>query len=300
MTTHGTRWKHIVPRVTSLSSCDFNTLYHHFIHHSLSLLPLPFFPLFDIPLSKCHLPPTTHNQPNMSPPTPSVSIHLSTTTTTTPPLLPRITTNQTTLPSFSPTHPILRFSFPTVASQASHHRAFALLRTTKDKASFMAHYFDSYDGVISIPKVPARWDTSGDEEIAKRLWDEAMPPATHDDERLARLLYSDALPPPTLGDRELTRRLQEETPLPVTSRDEDIARMLQQNSLLPPATHTARDEALARRMQENTHRENGMERDFGRMTFADRRRRTEEQHGRRQLEQQKELRQPEQHGRRQP
>jgi hypothetical protein len=122
-----------------------------------------------------HLPahkpqPTTHNpQPtthNMPPPPSTVPLRLPSTIspqampTQAPPQTARITTNPESLRTFDVSAPILRFEFPDPASQAAFHRSFALTKTNADKAKFMARWFDNYDGQVSIPKVPARWDTS--------------------------------------------------------------------------------------------------------------------------------------------
>jgi len=219
------------------------------------------------------------NHPNT--PSGSVPLRMPPDALTTLPPQPtaRITTNPEALRTFHTSLPILRFDFPDAASQASFHRAFALLKTSKDKAAFMQRFFDNYDGQVSIPKVPARWDTSNDEAMARQLHDDAPPPPTDEDEHLARMLQDDAPPPPTDGDGELARMLQEDAPPPPTHGDFELARRLQGETPLPG---TRRDEEMARRMQEELNRSNNARRpdrtrdldeDFGRLTFADQRRR---------------------------
>lgn len=164
------------------------------------------------------------------------------------PTTPKTTTTLHSLTTFDPIAPILRFSFPTAASQASFHHAFALIRTNADKASFLSRFTDNFDAQVIIRQSPARWDTSNDEALARELWDSAAAPPTEGDENLARVLWEDAIPdtsddilraqrlaedamsPPTHGDAEVAALSQRETPLPDVSRDEDIARMLQEGA----------------------------------------------------------------------
>jgi hypothetical protein len=87
------------------------------------------------------------------------------------PLAPgRITTSAASLPSWDTTLPILRFDFPNAQTQATFHRAFAQIRSEKDKAAFMMRFFENYDGQVLIPR-RVIMDTSRDEALAKRVQD---------------------------------------------------------------------------------------------------------------------------------
>jgi hypothetical protein len=201
----------------------------------------------------------------------SLPVPLSTTSTpSSTPLSRRITRAPESLREFDTSRPILRFDFPDAATQSSFHRAFALLRTKKDKAAVMQRFFDNYDGVVSIPKVPARWDTSGDMDLARKLQAETPLPDTRNDILLAQHLMDDESPPPTVGDAELARQLQGESSLPVTNRDVQLARHLQEETPLlvtdqdegstrvlqqeNPQPNTRQDEDIARHLQsDNSH-----------------------------------------------
>ncbi|KAF2022858.1 hypothetical protein EK21DRAFT_95389 [Setomelanomma holmii] len=179
----------------------------------------------------------------------------------------KITTNPEALRHFDTTHTILRFGFPDAASQAAFHRTFALLNTEKEKAAFMQRFFANYDGVVAVPKVPTRWDTSGDEGLAIDLQAETPLPDTSNDVVLAQQLMQYMPPPGTDGDEEIARRLQGEMtvavtdgdaevvrqllgdmPRPVTARHAELARLLQQQTSVP-ITH--QDAAIARQLQSN-------------------------------------------------
>jgi hypothetical protein len=165
----------------------------------------------------------------------------------------------------------------------------------------MQRFFDNYGGQVSIPKVPAPYDTSNDEALAKTFMDEALPPPTDGDEEIARILHNDAPPPATDNDVQLARILEGESPLPDTGRDADMARFLQnetplsnthhdahlarflQDNGLQPATHG--DEAMARTLQEDIDRGHtgaaqprrsdrrvGLQEDFERLSYAEQRR----------------------------
>jgi hypothetical protein len=127
----------------------------------------------------------------------------------------------------------------------------------------MQRFFDNYDRVVSIPKVPARWDTSGDVDLAQKLQAETPLPDTSNDMLLAQHLMDDASPPPTVGDAELARQLQGESSLPATNgdvqqenpqanmrQDEDIARHLQFDN----SHNTSRDQNTDWRPRSNTER----------------------------------------------
>lgn len=79
-----------------------------------------------------------------------------------------ITSSPRALQNFDLIAPILRFDFPTPVAQATFHRAVLQVRNEKDKAAFMQHFFDNYDGQVSIPR-RVIMDTSQDEEVARRL-----------------------------------------------------------------------------------------------------------------------------------
>lgn len=230
---------------------------------------------------------------------PSVPINPTTPTRLIPPT-PHITTNPSTLRTFNTSLPIHRFDFPDAATQAAFHRSFALLRTEKDKADFMQRFFDNYDGQVSIPKRPARYDTSNDEALAKKMMDGEREGMVDSDGELARAMQEETPLPDTQGDGDLARALQSETPLPDTQRDVQLAQALQNEHPLPdtqndahlaqtfqdgiPRPVTQDDEAMARMLQEEMDhghetqpqrpdRREGMHEDFGRMTFAEQRRR---------------------------
>ncbi|CAI9628873.1 unnamed protein product [Alternaria burnsii] len=80
----------------------------------------------------------------------------------------RITSSAQILPNWDTTRPILRFDFPTAQDQEAFHRAFLQVRSEKDKATFMARFFDNYDSQVSIPRRVVM-DTSRDEQVAKEV-----------------------------------------------------------------------------------------------------------------------------------
>jgi hypothetical protein len=150
---------------------------------------------------------------------------------------PRITINPETLRTFNTNQTIHRFDFPDVALQAAFHRSFALLHT-----QFMQHFYDKYDGQVSIPKVPARCDTSNDEVLAKTLTEEEKMVEMEENKVNARILEADATPPVSNNDFELARVMQEETPLPDMGRDAQMAQTLQNEIPFP---NTYRDADIA-------------------------------------------------------
>ncbi|KAF2826795.1 hypothetical protein CC86DRAFT_406048 [Ophiobolus disseminans] len=185
---------------------------------------------------------------------------------------PRITTKAENLLTFDPTSPILRFNFPNAATQASFHRAFALLLTTRNKAAFLSRFAENFDAQVNIPKKPVRWDTSGDEELAKELWDGAEMDVGNDGE-LAQRLQGETQLPDTRNDEGLARELWNGAETD-TSRDEHFARMMQEQ--MRPDTEGDAD--VARRMAEDMNprdRTRELDEDFGRLTFAERRRRAD-------------------------
>ncbi len=99
----------------------------------------------------------------------------------------RISSSPRTLTTWDTSLPILRFDFAIPAAQATFHRAFLQVRSEKDKATFMTRFFDNYDGQVSIPR-RVFMDMSRDEEVARRLFEDAPPPPTHADEEVARRL----------------------------------------------------------------------------------------------------------------
>lgn len=113
----------------------------------------------------------------------------------------------------------------------------------------MQHYFDNYDGVVSIPKVPDRYDTSGDADITTKLQDETPLSllSTDGDEGLARKSEQEGRPE-TDGDAEIARRLEAESRLQ-TDRDAELARQLAAQAQRPS---TNRDAETARRLQSET------------------------------------------------
>jgi hypothetical protein len=198
-----------------------------------------------------HLPTTTGNMSTRIPPQ---SLLLTPNPQTPVPILTtlllhggRITQNPHDLLTFDPSRPILRFTFPSAASQASFHRAFALLRSEAEKTAFMQRWFECYDGVVEVPHVQERWDTKGDEALAQKLQEEAPPPPTHDDEIVARALQESYSRLVTVNDEEMARGMQERY-ASVTQNDAHVARGLQSRYNVPvPSTHA--DEAFARSLQ---------------------------------------------------
>jgi hypothetical protein len=151
---------------------------------------------------------------------------------------------------------MLRFDFLTPGAQATFHRAFAQVRTEKDKADFMARFFDNYDGQVQIPR-RLIMDTSRDEAMAREVQG-ALPPMldTARDEAIAREVQR-GLPPmlDTARDAEMVRRLQGNTP---GERDELMARRMQRQSARDDARRrnaALNDEAIARRMQQEMQQE---------------------------------------------
>jgi hypothetical protein len=166
----------------------------------------------------------------------------------------RITRSPNTLRHWDTARPILRFDFQTPQEQATFHRAFAQIRTEKDKADFISRFYANYDGQVQIPR-RVIMDTSRDEEVAREVQERmSMIMETESDEEVAREVQ-EVLPPilDTGLDWEMARRLQQRIPLPCTDRDEDIARRLQER--LSGGDDARRrnaalnDEAIARRMQ---------------------------------------------------
>ena len=80
----------------------------------------------------------------------------------------RITSSAQILPNWDTSRPILRFDFPNAQAQEAFHRAFLQVRSEKDKAAFMARFFENYDGQVSIPRRVVM-DTSRDEQVAKEV-----------------------------------------------------------------------------------------------------------------------------------
>jgi hypothetical protein len=80
----------------------------------------------------------------------------------------RITSSAQILPNWDTSRPILRFDFPNAQAQEAFHRAFLQVRSEKDKAAFMARFFENYDGQVSIPRRVAM-DTSRDEQVAREV-----------------------------------------------------------------------------------------------------------------------------------
>ncbi|KAG9193652.1 hypothetical protein G6011_03687 [Alternaria panax] len=135
-----------------------------------------------------------HNPPQPTNPSPSLTTG-------------RITSSAKILPSWDTTRPILRFDFPTAQAQETFHRAFLQVRSEKDKAAFMARFFENYDGQVSIPR-RVIMDTSRDEQVAKEV------------QRSLGVVME------TAGDEEVARRLQEQiggTRVDAQLYDEEIA-----------------------------------------------------------------------------
>ena len=80
----------------------------------------------------------------------------------------RITSSAQILPNWDTSRPILRFDFPNAQAQEAFHRAFLQVRSEKDKAAFMARFFENYDGQVSIPRRVVM-DTSRDEQVAREV-----------------------------------------------------------------------------------------------------------------------------------
>ncbi|KAH8641742.1 hypothetical protein IG631_04683 [Alternaria alternata] len=80
----------------------------------------------------------------------------------------RITSSAQILLNWDTSRPILRFDFPNAQAQEAFHRAFLQVRSEKDKAAFMARFFENYDGQVSIPRRVVM-DTSRDEQVAKEV-----------------------------------------------------------------------------------------------------------------------------------
>lgn len=160
-----------------------------------------------------------HNQnkpPNMSVPanTRGLNPRPNTSQSASPSLLApgRITTSAVSLPSWDTTLPILRFDFPNAQTQATFHRAFAQIRSEKDKVAFMTRFFENYDGQVSIPR-RVIMDTSRDEALAKRVQDSlGVEMETSRDEEVARRLQQEmqrvALDEGRRNDEEMARLMQ--------------------------------------------------------------------------------------------
>jgi hypothetical protein len=195
--------------------------------------------------------PSSAQAPQPSTPTPPPSAPL-------PPLAPgQITRDPNTLRQWDTARPILRFDFRTPEEQATFHRAFAQIRTEKQKTEFMTRFFNNYDAQVQIPR-RVMMDTSRDEAMAREVQERmGLVIETGRDEEMARRMQGN-LPPvlDTARDEAIARRLAGRTPVPRTVRDEEMARRLQQRDEARRANAALNDEAIARRMQQQMDREN--------------------------------------------